>query len=192
MVARITTSELDFLESVPEFMSGVERQRHDGTHDLLELVREREGKTLDQPTLGSDDVAFLTYTSGTTGPPKGAMNTHGNVMFTSQTYRDWCGLNTHTDVVLGIAPLFHVTGLIAHIGVCLLTPMPLVLGYRFDQAMTLELIERYRCTFTTGAITVFISLMNYPGADTRDISSLQPGLERRSADSARDHRRVRA
>ena len=172
VVAPITTSELDFLESVPKFMSGIERQRHEGTYDLLELVRERDGKTLDHPALGPEDIAFLTYTSGTTGPPKGAMNTHGNVMFTSQTYRDWCGLHTDRDVVLGVAPLFHVTGLIAHVGVCLLTPMPLVLGYRFDPAMTLELIERYKCTFTTGAIPVFISLMNYPDADTRDISSL--------------------
>jgi long-chain acyl-CoA synthetase len=172
VIAPITTSELDFLESVPEFMSGIERERHEGTHDLLELAREREGRKLDPPTLGPDDVAFLTYTSGTTGPPKGAMNTHGNVMFNSQTYRDWCGLGADTDVVLGVAPLFHVTGLIGHIGVCLLTPMPLVLGFRFDPAMTLELIERYRCTFTTGSITVFISLMNHPDAATRDISSL--------------------
>ena len=36
---------------------------------------------------GPDDVAFLTYTSGTTGPPKGAMNTHGNVVFNAQAYR---------------------------------------------------------------------------------------------------------
>ena len=172
VVASITTSELDFLESVPEFMSGIERQRHEGTHDLLELVHEREGKKLEQPALSSDDIAFLTYTSGTTGPPKGAMNTHGNVVFNSQTYRDWCGLKADRDVVLGVAPLFHVTGLIAHMGVSLLTPMPLVLGYRYDPAMTLELIERYKCTFTVGSITVFISLMNHPDADTRDISSL--------------------
>ncbi len=172
VVAAITTSELDFLESVPGFMSGIERERHEGTHDLLELVSEREGKKLDRPTLGVDDVAFLTYTSGTTGPPKGAMNTHGNVMFNSQTFREWCGLNADSDVVLGVAPLFHITGLIGHIGACLLTPLPLVLGYRFEPAITLELIERYKCTFTIAAITVFISLMNHPDADTRDISSL--------------------
>jgi long-chain acyl-CoA synthetase len=173
VVAAITTSELDFLDSVPELMSKVGRQRHDGTHDLLELVREREGKKLDQPTLRADDVACIAYTSGTTGPPKGAMNTHRNVVFNSQTYRDWCGLKPDRDVVLGIAPLFHVTGLIAHIGVSLLTPMPLVLAYRFDPAVTLELIERYRATFTVGAITVFISLMNHPDVETRDVSSLK-------------------
>ena len=67
------------------------------------------------PACGPDDVAFLTYTSGTTGPPKGAMNTHGNVVFSSQTYRDWVGVGGD-DVILGVAPLFHITGLIAHVG----------------------------------------------------------------------------
>ena len=41
------------------------------------------------------------------------MNTHGNVVFSSQTYRDWVGVGGD-DVILGAAPLFHITGLIAH------------------------------------------------------------------------------
>jgi len=172
--AVITTSELDFLDgSVPALLSRVQRRRHDGTHDLLELVRERDGRSLEPTTLRGDDVAFLTYTSGTTGPPKGAMNTHRNVVFTSQTYRDWCHLHPDDDVVLGIAPLFHVTGLIAHIGVSMLTPAPLILSYRFDPAETLRLIEKHRATFTIGAITAFISLMEHPDSATRDLSSLK-------------------
>jgi long-chain acyl-CoA synthetase len=172
--AVITTSELDFVDGpVPAILSRVQRRPHPDTHDLLGLVAERDGRSLEAPDLGRDDVAFLTYTSGTTGPPKGAMNTHGNVVFTSQTYRDWCRLDPDEDVVLGIAPLFHVTGLIAHMGVSMLTPIPLILAYRFDQAETLRLIERHRATFTIGAITVFISLMDHPDAARRDLSSLQ-------------------
>ena len=103
-----------------------------------ELAREHAGQAPPDPGLGPDDVAFLTYTSGTTGPPKGAMNTHGNVVFSSQTYRDWVGVGGD-DVILGAAPLFHITGLIAHIGLALLTGAPLVLDYRFDAARALEL-----------------------------------------------------
>ena len=172
--AVITTSELDFLDGpVPTLLSSVARRRHDGTYDLLELMRERERQQLEPPALRADDVAFLTYTSGTTGPPKGAMNTHRNVVFNSQTYREWCGLRPDRDVVLGVAPLFHITGLIAHVGVSLLTPIPLVLSYRFDPGVTLELIERHRATFTVGSITVFISLINHPDGDSRDLSSLK-------------------
>ena len=122
-------------------------------------------------TLGPDDVAFLTYTSGTTGVPKGAMNTHGNVVFNSEAYRRWMDL-TPNDSVLGIAPLFHITGIVAHITVALLVPMPLVLGFRFDPGNMLDLIERYKPTFTVGAITAFIALMNDPSWDGRDLSSL--------------------
>jgi long-chain acyl-CoA synthetase len=169
----ITTSELDFVDGdVPPLLAGVQRERHAGTADLLELVREWDGRSVDVPTLGPGDVALLTYTSGTTGPPKGAMNTHGNVVFTSQAYREWMRLQPDRDIVLGIAPLFHVTGLIAHVGVSLLTPIPLILFYRFDPATCLALCERYRPTFTAGSITAFIALTNHPDAETRDLSSL--------------------
>jgi long-chain acyl-CoA synthetase len=136
------------------------------------LAREHAGQAPPDPGLGPDDVAFLTYTSGTTGPPKGAMNTHGNVVFSSQTYRDWVDVGGE-DVILGAAPLFHITGLIAHVGLSLLTGAPLVLDYRFAAARALELIERHRVTVTTGAITVFIALMDAPEAGERDTSSLR-------------------
>ncbi len=47
------------------------------------------------------------------------MNTHHNLTFDAQTYRDWVGL-TGDDVILGIAPLFHITGLVAHVMIALL------------------------------------------------------------------------
>src|SRR5205814_2089619 len=83
--------------------------------------------------------AVLTYTSGTTGPPKGAMNTHGNVVFNSQAYRQWCELGPG-DVVLGVAPLFHITGMIAGVTTALLLGAPLVLTYRFEPSVVLETI----------------------------------------------------
>jgi long-chain acyl-CoA synthetase len=168
----ITTSELDFQESPhPGLFAEVTRQRHDDTVDFLDLVRRHEGAQPPPVQLGLDDVAFLTYTSGTTGPAMGAMNTHRNVVFTAQGYRDWIEI-TPDDVVLGVAPLFHITGLIGHMALSLLTPAPLVLGYRFDAAVILELIEKYRVTFAIGSITVFVALMNEPSVRDRDVASL--------------------
>jgi long-chain acyl-CoA synthetase len=169
----ITTSELDYLgDERPRLLAGSIKTVPDGTHDLLELITSNEGRSVTEPSLSADDVAFLTYTSGTTGPPKGAMNTHRNVVFNSQAYRTWMSL-TPDDVVLGVAPLFHITGLIAHITVAMLVPMPLILGYRFDPATVLELIDRHHPTFTVGAITVFIALMNDPSVGERDLTSLR-------------------
>ena len=75
----------------------------------LDLDRRFAGDRFDPVRLDPDDVAFLTYTSGTTGPPKGAMNTHRNVVFNAQSDSNKTGL-TPADVVLGVAPLFHITG----------------------------------------------------------------------------------
>lgn len=173
----ITTSELDLLHGeVPPALAHVQRRRAPGTHDLLELARRHEGQVIDRPQFTGEDVAVLTYTSGTTGPPKGAMNTHGNVAFASQAYRDWMRLRPDDDVILGVAPLFHVTGLIAHIGLSLLMGAPLVLMGRFDAAICLEEIERQRATFTVASITVFIALMNHPDAAHRDLSSLNKAM----------------
>jgi len=167
----VSTSELDFLDvPPPSLLAGVSRCRTQETYDLLELARAHAGEKLAPVGLTADDVAFLTYTSGTTGPPKGAMNTHGNVVFNAHVYRDWIHLD-EGDVVLGVAPLFHITGLIAHIAVATLVPMPLVLFYRFDVDTFVDMVERHRATFTVAAITAFIGLMNHPATRERDLSS---------------------
>src|SRR3954449_1656352 len=150
----ITTSELDYVAD-PEsesLFAGVQRRQPEGTLELLDLIRGYDGQRPPPVELGPDDVAFLVYTSGTTGPPKGAMNTHHNVVYNAEVYRQWVHL-TPDDVCLAVAPLFHVTGLVAHLAVALLLPMPLVLGYRFDPAVMAELAERHRTTWAMGSIT---------------------------------------
>ena len=169
----ITTSELEFLDSTaPPLLASSRRHRDGDTLDLAELIDAHRGAGKPPAvSLTPDDVAFLTYTSGTTGPSKGAMNSHGNVVFNSQTYRDWFELTEH-DVVFGTAPFFHITGLIGHLTVAMLVGMPVVMGYRFDPDVALELIERHGATFTVGAITAFISMLNASTADERDLSKL--------------------
>jgi long-chain acyl-CoA synthetase len=168
----ITTSELEHqTRNDPRVFSGIERIDCPDTLDLADLLARYAGRAAPAVTLGPDDVAFLTYTSGTTGPPKGAMTTHRNVVFNAQTYRDWIGIGPD-DVVLGIAPLFHITGLVGHIAISLRTGAPLVLMYRLDPALTIETARAERATFTVGSITVFIALMNAPDADKEALTSL--------------------
>ncbi len=168
----ITTSELEYqTRNDARVFSGIERISSEGTLDLAGMLARFAGRTAPAVTLGPQDVAFLTYTSGTTGPPKGAMTTHANVVFNAQTYRDWIGIGSQ-DVVLGVAPLFHITGLVGHIAICLLTGAPLVLMYRLDPALTIRTVEAEQATFTVGSITVFIALMNVPDVDRHALSSL--------------------
>ena len=164
----ITTSEVEFLDEVPDLLAGARRERDEDVLDLVTLLGRFRGQAPDTPSLNGDDIAFLTYTSGTTGPSKGAMNTQRNVVFNAQVYRDWIGLGAG-DVTFGVAPFFHITGLIGNLAAPLLSGMPIVMSYRFDPDVALELIERYGATFTVASITVFIALMNAPSAEERNI-----------------------
>lgn len=169
----LTTSELEFLgDARPRLLQGHARQACTGTEDLMQLIARFDGQRPAPQEIAGDDVALLTYTSGTTGPPKGAMNLHRNVVYNSQVYREWMKLDSN-DVILGVAPLFHITGLIACITTAMLLPCPLVLYYRFDAATTAELVERHGVTFVVASITVFIALMNTEEARKRDFSTLR-------------------
>ncbi len=169
----LTTSELDFQSRNDSRVFGRStRVRSEGTEDLAQFMAAYDGQQVPDPGLRPADPAVLTYTSGTTGEPKGAINTHSNMLFASRGFRDWSGW-TRDDIVFAVAPLFHVTGLIAHIGAAFLTPMTLVLGYRFDPVVTAELIEEHHCTTTTGAITAFISMMNNGATTAKHLESLK-------------------
>ena len=169
----ITTSPLDLIPAGaqrPGVLKGMQKRRLSGTLDMVELIERYKGKSTEDPGLVPQDVAYLTYTSGTTGPPKGAMNTHGNIAFNARVYQTMQRID-EKDVVLGVAPLFHVTGEVAHLAIAALAGIPVVLYYRFDPGETLRLIERWKVTVTVASITVYIALMNHPDIRKRDLSS---------------------
>src|SRR5258708_17031487 len=109
----ITTSELDYLgaEPVPALLVSSRKQRFAETLDMLDLVRQHAGATLEFARLTPGDIAFLTYTSGTTGQPKGAMNTHANLVFIPPGYRARMQLATNA-VVVRTAPSCHTPRLL--------------------------------------------------------------------------------
>lgn len=169
----ITTSALDLFPpnmKLPSLLQGVKKTPIHGTLNMLELLESYKNYDVADPRLSPDDVAYLTYTSGTTGPPKAAMNTHGNIAFNARVYKTMQCIDDN-DVVVGVAPLFHVTGEVAHLAIAALAGIPVILYYRFDAGETLRLIERWKATMTVGSITVYIALMNHPDIKRRDISS---------------------
>ena len=130
----ITTSPLDFMPpgaDPPVLLKNARKIAGPGALDMLEMIEAFQGESPDDPGITPEDVAYLTYTSGTTGPPKGAMNTHANIAFNARVYQAMQRIDSH-DVVLGVAPLFHVTGKVAHLATAALAGIPLVLYYRFD------------------------------------------------------------
>ena len=142
-----------------------------GVHGFHGALAAFAGVSVPDPRLRLDELAHLVYTSGTTGKPKGAMNTHGNVSFDAEAYCRWLPLNAD-DVILAGAPFFHVTGLVAQLAAAYLCGCSIALFGRFDAERCLETIERTRATFSAMSITAYIALLEAPSMRVRDLSSL--------------------
>lgn len=169
----VTASGLDFLaegETHPN-LKGVGHLRFEATEDFMDLVEQYRGQTPETVELTSDDVAFMVYTSGTTGAPKGAMSTHGNGFFAASAYQHWMQIGPET-VILGLAPLFHVTGLTGHLVLSMISGAELLIFYRFDADVACRLTERYRASFAVTAITAFTALLSSEAITKFDMSSL--------------------
>jgi long-chain acyl-CoA synthetase len=146
------------------------RPTPEGATDFQAILGSHAGRAPANLYPTPEALGLLLYTSGTTGQPKGAMLLHSNMAFTSQVFRDWGPIPTGARI-LGIAPLFHITGIIGHIGAAFSAQGVLILNYRFEPSLVLETIRRTRPRFTIGAITAFNALMNAPGVAPEDFAS---------------------
>lgn len=122
--------------------------------------------------VGLDDDAVILYTSGTTGKPKGAVLTHGNLTFNTMNqlaHADVLG----TDVALCIAPLFHVTGLGQVSLPTFFKGGCVVVQPRFDPAAVLDAISARRITSFAAVPTMLQMLCDHPAFASTDLSSLR-------------------
>lgn len=171
----VTTSSYDHLDPqapLPDVIPPPEGGPPERGWTYRHLVTRYAGRVPEPIALGTDDVAYLHYTSGTTGPPKGAMITHGNLLFNAWTYERLCGL-TEDDCVLAVAPLFHITGTVGHIAAACHVGIPMVLLYRFQADEAIRQTERRGATFVIGSITAFIAMMNSEAFDPGRLRTLR-------------------
>ena len=169
----ITTSELDYVDASSAsspLLRESGRFRLEGALDLGSMLEAYDWEAPPSPGLTRDDVAYITYTSGTTGPPKGALNTHGNVSYAATAFAAAYGV-TGDDRVLVIPPFIHVTGSICLLAVAMLVGAPVICSFRFDAGEVLRLAEKWRATYSNGPLTAYIALLNHPSIRDRDLSS---------------------
>ncbi len=169
----VSTSALDHqTRDDPRVFPSTERSPAAPDGDLVELVARHRGQRPPDLDLTGDDVALLTYTSGTTGPPKGAMNTHANLLAVTGTYAAWVGL-APGDAVFAMAPLFHITGAVVNATIALLADATLVLANRFHPEVALEAFAEHGVTFTIGSITAYNALSQVPGVSREHFRSVK-------------------
>lgn len=120
--------------------------------------------------VGPDDLFSICYTSGTTGKPKGAMLTHGN-LFASVSMTATIHVRHAHDRVYSALPFPHVYGN-AVLSSCLLTGASLVAAPRFDAGAALAAIAGERITLFEGVPTMYYQMLAHPDFGTSDFSSL--------------------
>lgn len=119
-----------------------------------------------------DDTAVVLYTSGTTGQPKGAELTHGNIGTNVEACLKLFN-PSERDVIFGGLPLFHIFGQTACMNVAAAVGGEITLLPRFDPAKALGIIQRDRVSIFMGVPTMYAAMLHAPDRDQYDVSSLQ-------------------
>ncbi|MFE3559682.1 class I adenylate-forming enzyme family protein [Streptomyces sp. NPDC059193] len=139
--------------------------------DLHTVARGRRPAPPD-PRLTAADTALISYTSGTSGTPKGAMNPHGAL-----TYNAVRQVTAHPlpegATYFALAPLFHITGMVCELAACFVNAGTLVLAHRFDAAVVLDAFLEHRPAYTVGPATAFMALAAHPEATREHFASFR-------------------
>lgn len=144
------------------------------------------GKTPERPSIKSDDLALMMYTSGTSGKPKGAISTHRAVCQAIYNMEFFAAAAAMTNgdritamlergfepTTLLAVPLFHVSGCYAQFLLNLRGGRRIVIMYKWDVARALEYIEQERVTSMPVAPSMALDLLDNEAFDAADTSSL--------------------
>jgi long-chain acyl-CoA synthetase len=166
----LTASEFDLQSRDDARVLAGPRQPAADADDVLAAARAADGPPPGAALPASGDTALISYTSGTSGKPKGALNTHGNISFNAhrqvrvQAFPD-------DAVYFALAPLFHITGMVCQLGAALAAGHAVALAYRFEPGVVLDALREHRPVYTVGPSTAFMALLARPDATAADFAS---------------------
>ncbi|MBF9234515.1 AMP-binding protein [Microvirga alba] len=143
---------------------------------LRTALKKGAGAPWSPAKLGPEDVAFLQYTGGTTGVPKGAMLTHRNLIANVQQAYAWLKsfLQEGEETIVTALPLYHVFALTAN---CLvffkIGARNVLIANPRDVPGLVQELRKHQFTVITGVNTLFGALLNHPDFAKMDFSHLE-------------------
>lgn len=151
----------------------------DAKHLTFEQLLNNDGRYTPSPASDPEQtLAVLQYTGGTTGQPKGAMLTHGNISAAIAQFKATASgkvrlLTPGSDRILTVLPLFHIYALAMNMVYGLHTGAELILHLRFDVESVLSDLVNHRVTMFPAVPTMYTALLDRPGIEAMDFSALR-------------------
>jgi acyl-CoA synthetase (AMP-forming)/AMP-acid ligase II len=146
----------------------------DGELSYEDLIVDNLGAEAEAAEVAYDDPCWFFYTSGTTGRPKAAVLTHGQLAFVTNNHlADLMPGTTSEDASLVVAPLSHGAGAHALSQVARGAKSVLPAGEKFDEEEIWRLVERHRITNMFTVPTILTRMVRHPAVDRFDHSSLR-------------------
>ncbi|MFO1325549.1 MAG: AMP-binding protein [Burkholderiales bacterium] len=147
----------------------------DGTVDFRTALARGAAAPLETVAVAREDLAFLQYTGGTTGVSKGAMLTHRNVLANMEQTGAWVSICFREGAEIAIAPLplYHIFCLTATLSFMAWGSLNVLVTNPRDLPALVKELGRWKWSVMTGVNTLFNGLLNTPGFDRLDFSSLK-------------------
>ncbi len=146
---------------------------NDAQHTAFARLVANDGKPQAVEIDPLTDIAVLQYTGGTTGVPKGAMLTHGNLSANIEQLRTWVPyLHEGREKVLGVLPLFHVFAMTGVMNFGISMGAELILLPRFELDQVMRCIAKKRATIFPGVPTIYTAINGVAGP-AHDLTSLR-------------------
>ncbi len=195
----ITTSLADCYSDINSIIEPVKKVEIPDTHDMVSLIEKHEANPPEVVIDVHEDLANIGYTGGTTGVPKGVMQTHYNVVSTILQNAYWlngaeveivdgvlkesfpAGVNPEKDRLvcrdhekaLAVVPFFHVFGFNLYVNMNVYNGTTVVIHSRFDPNKVLKTIVKYEISLIGGSPQLYIPLTSLPEFKSFDLSSIK-------------------